>query len=359
VRKLIRTAVGFVCYYLGLTRFLLFITELVTGEKTLVAFVYHRVTDRSNGDVGYLIYDVGIDYRSFDVQVAAIKRHFRIAGLSEYIDCVSGRKQPDRRTALLTFDDADFEFIKYALPVLAKHHCESVVFAPTDFIGTDKRFWHLRVTNLTRNIDSNGWARLQGLAGQFKEQIAQVIRQSSVADEDRRGETCRALAHALDQMDAEEVDSIVTKLEQIVAAKYTLGVSCMSWVQLAQIAEQGVTIESHTVTHRKLAWLDEQAIRRELVESKRLLEQKLGNTVTAICYPAGSFNDTVVAAAREAGYQAGFTTKPGLGAFALPVDERFRLRRVSMYGDSKYGADFHLAKMMLKRIFFGKAWNRD
>jgi peptidoglycan/xylan/chitin deacetylase (PgdA/CDA1 family) len=359
VRKQIRAAAGFVSYYLGLTRFLLFITELVTGDATLVAFTYHRITDRSNGDLGYLIYDVGDDYRSFEVHVAAIKRYFQIAGLPEYIDCISGRKRPDSRAALLTFDDADFEFIKYALPVLSKYHCESVVFAPTDFIGTDKRFWHLRVTNLIRNIDSEGWARLQSSASQFKEQIAQVIRQSSVSDEDRKGETCRALAYTLDQIEAEEVDSIVTKLERIVAAKYTLDISCMNWEQLAQIAKQGVAIESHTVTHRKLAWLDEQAIRRELVESKRLLEQKLGNAVTAICYPAGSYNDTVVAAAPEAGYQAGFTTKPGLGSFALPGDERFRLRRVSMYGDSKYEADFHLAKMMLKRIFFGKSWNRD
>jgi peptidoglycan/xylan/chitin deacetylase (PgdA/CDA1 family) len=357
VRKLIRTAVGFIGFYLGLTRFLLFITELFTGEKTLVAFKYHRITDRSNGDLGYLIYDVGIDYRSFDVHVAAIKRHFRIVGLPEYIDCVSGRKRPDRRTALLTFDDTDFEFIKYALPVLSKHHCKSVVFAPTDFIGTDKHFWHLRVTNLARNIDPDGWERLQSRASQFKWHIAQVIYHSSVADEDRRAETCRALAYTLDQMDAEEVESIVTELERIAAVKYTLGVSCMNWVQLAQIAEQGVAVESHTVTHRKLEWLDEQAIRSELVESKRLLEQKLGNPVTAICYPAGSFNDTVVAAAPEAGYQAGFTTKPGLGSFALPGDERFRLRRVSMYGDSKYEADFQVAKMMLKRILFGKSWS--
>ncbi len=354
---MVETVIGFASYYLGLARFLLFITEFVTGEKTLVAFKYHRITDRSNGDLGYLIYDVGDDYRSFEVHVAAIKRHFRIVGLSEYVDCVSGRKQPDRRAALLTFDDADFEFIKYALPVLSEHDCKSVVFAPTDFISTDKRFWHLRVTNLARSIDSDGWERLQSNASQFKGQIAQVIRQSSVADEDCRAKTCRALAYTLDQMDAEEVDSIVTELERIAAAKYTLGVNCMNWEQLTQIAEQGVAIGSHTVTHRKLARLDEQTTRSELVESKRLLEQKLGTTVTAICYPAGSFNDSVVAAASEAGYQVGFTTKPGLGSFALPGDERFRLRRVSMYGDSKYEADFHLAKMMLKRILFGKVWD--
>jgi peptidoglycan/xylan/chitin deacetylase (PgdA/CDA1 family) len=357
MRELTRTVIGFVGYYLGLTRFLLFITELVTGEKTIVAFVYHRVTDRSHGDIGYLKYDVGIDYRSFDVQVATIKRHFRIVGLSEYIDCISGRKQPERRIALLTFDDADSEFIEYALPVLSKHLCKSVVFAPTDFIGTDKHIWHLRVTNLIRSIDSEGWTRLQSHAGQFNEQIAKVIRQSSVADEDRRAKTCRVLAHTLDQMDPYELDLIVTELEQIAAAKYTLGVTCMNWEQLAQIARQGVAIGSHTVTHRKLASLDEQAIRTELVESKLLLEQKLGNTVTAICYPAGSFNDTVMAAAPEAGYQAGFTTKPGLGSFALPEGERFRLRRVNMWGDSKYVAGFHLAKMMLKRMLFGKAWN--
>jgi peptidoglycan/xylan/chitin deacetylase (PgdA/CDA1 family) len=354
---IIETVIEYVSYHLGLVRFLLFITELVTGEKTLVAFTYHRITDRSSGDLGYLIYDVGDDYRSFDIQVSVILRYFRIVELSEYIDYITGKERPDERAALLTFDDADFEFIKYALPVLSRHHGRAVVFAPTDFIGTNKHLWHLRVTNLIRNLDSNGWGKLQSSAGQFKGQIAQVIRRSSIADDNGRAKTCKALARSLDQLDAEEIDLIVTELERIAAAKYTLGVTCMDWEQLAQIAKQGVAVESHTVTHRKLAQLDEQTIRTELAESKRLLEQKLGNNVTAICYPAGSFNDTVAAMAPEAGYQAGFTTKPGFGSFALPEDERFRLRRLSMYGDSKYEADFHLAKMMLKRILFGKSWN--
>ncbi len=323
----------------------------------MVAFVYHRVTDRSNGDVGYLIYDLGIDFHEFALQVAAIKRYFRIVGVPEYVECVSGKKRPKKRSALLTFDDADSDFMKYALPVLKSHGCNAVVFAPTDFIGTERRFWHLRLTNLIHNVGLEDWKTVQERAGRISGQIAELIRRLSVSDEARRGETCRALAHALDQTDAREVDSLVAELERIAGAKYTLGVTCMNWEQLAEVSRQGVAIESHTVTHRKLVWLDEETITHELVESKRILEQRLGGVVMAICYPAGSFNDTVVAAASRAGYQAGFTTRHGLGAYALPEDERFRLRRISMYGSSRYEADFYLAQMMLKRIMFGRSWN--
>jgi peptidoglycan/xylan/chitin deacetylase (PgdA/CDA1 family) len=87
-----------------------------------------------------------------------------------------------------------------------------------------------------------------------------------------------------------------------------------------------------------------------------VLEEKLGRPVTAICYPAGSFNDAVVAVAAEAGYRAGFTTQPGFGSVGLVGDEIYRLRRLSMYGENECQADLHIAKLALKRLFFGKKW---
>ncbi len=359
MRKALRTAIGFLNYYLGLTSVFLFLTELLRREKTLVAFKYHRITDRSKGDLGYLIYDVGDDYRSFEVHVAAIKGHFRIVGLPEYMDFISGRRKPNRRSALLTFDDADSEFVEHALPVLIKYGCRSVVFAPTAFISTDRRFWHLRVTSLVSSVGPEEWSSLQKQSGQFPIEVGQAIRQSFVSTESRRANSCRVLVQVLDRLKADKTEAIVARMEQITHTSYSLGVHCMTWEELETIARQGASIESHTVTHRKLAFLDEQTVRSELVESKHLLEEKLRNTVTAVCYPAGSFNDKVVAAAMQAGYQAAFTTKAGLGSFGLPREERFRLRRASMHGDSKYEADLHIAKMMLKSILFGNNWDRD
>jgi peptidoglycan/xylan/chitin deacetylase (PgdA/CDA1 family) len=358
MRRFVNPVLAYCCRFLGLTRLLLSVTEMLTREKMLVAFTYHRVTDRSTGDLGYLIYDVGIDYRAFEIQLEVISKYFEIVGLQDYEKFVLGEKPLGKRSALLTFDDADSEFATYALPVMTSRNCPSVVFAPTDFIGTAKRFWHLRVTNVLSSVTERSWEAVRGQAAQFAQPIAAVIINSSVKNDDARGVACRALAWALDGLDPQEAEHCVLELEKITGVSYTLGVACMNWAELKKALGQGVAVESHTVTHRKLARLDPEAIRLELTQSRQVLEQKLGQRVTAICYPAGSFNDLVAEEAERAGYLVGFTTKHGLGGQALPVNELFRLRRVGMYGDTRYQAELHLAKLALKRLLRGRYFDQ-
>jgi peptidoglycan/xylan/chitin deacetylase (PgdA/CDA1 family) len=80
-----------------------------------------------------------------------------------------------------------------------------------------------------------------------------------------------------------------------------------------------VTFGSHTLTHPHLTALSEPEWRRELTESKRLLEDRLGRPVETLAYPYGDFSPAIAAAAREAGYRAGFTTIPGLNSLAGPA----------------------------------------
>jgi peptidoglycan/xylan/chitin deacetylase (PgdA/CDA1 family) len=51
------------------------------------------------------------------------------------------------------------------------------------------------------------------------------------------------------------------------------------------------------------------AIRHELVESKRLIEEHTGRPVSSVCYPWHSFGPTASSLAREAGYRASFCGK--------------------------------------------------
>jgi peptidoglycan/xylan/chitin deacetylase (PgdA/CDA1 family) len=64
----------------------------------------------------------------------------------------------------------------------------------------------------------------------------------------------------------------------------------------------GATIGSHGVTHCRLADCDDDALRWELEESRRYLEDVTGKPVTALSYPHGAASDRVREAARRAGY---------------------------------------------------------
>ena len=85
----------------------------------------------------------------------------------------------------------------------------------------------------------------------------------------------------------------------------------VNWEQLKQMAAEGITIGSHTLTHPDLRKLDDQDLLKELKESKRILEEGLGQSVDFLCYPGGSFDERVRQAAIKAEYKVACATNPG------------------------------------------------
>src|SRR5439155_1073369 len=61
----------------------------------------------------------------------------------------------------------------------------------------------------------------------------------------------------------------------------------VTWAQLREMLAAGMEIGSHSMTHPFLDALDEQALRREFGDSKRLLEDRLGAPVHAASRPRG------------------------------------------------------------------------
>jgi peptidoglycan/xylan/chitin deacetylase (PgdA/CDA1 family) len=101
----------------------------------------------------------------------------------------------------------------------------------------------------------------------------------------------------------------------------------LTWEQIREMQERGVTFGSHTLTHPRLPALPEAAWRRELAESKRLLEEGLGRPAATLAYPYGDFSPEIAQAALEAGYRACFSTIPGLNG---PETDPAALRRMNV-----------------------------
>lgn len=95
------------------------------------------------------------------------------------------------------------------------------------------------------------------------------------------------------------------------------------------LIREGWEITSHTVDHPDLTTLDAARLRSELVDSRAEIERRLGVKVRFFCYPAGRYNETVVAAVRAAGYSAATTVDPG---YATPRGNRLELPRVRVNG---------------------------
>lgn len=78
----------------------------------------------------------------------------------------------------------------------------------------------------------------------------------------------------------------------------------MSASDLQELANAGMEIGGHSVTHPNLATLSLERLQSELGDSKRKLQDDLGIEVRHFAYPGGRFNQLVVEQCELAGYQS-------------------------------------------------------
>ena len=115
----------------------------------------------------------------------------------------------------------------------------------------------------------------------------------------------------------------------------------MTAERIRQLHKAGIDFGSHGLSHVKLAEVDRGRMREEIVHSKSRLEALLDEEVRHFCYPYGSHDPDVVAAARSAGYASAVTcvraaASPGMDLLALP-------RKAISYGDNLAGYFWKLA----------------
>ncbi len=85
----------------------------------------------------------------------------------------------------------------------------------------------------------------------------------------------------------------------------------MTWDQVRELRDGGMTIGDHTYTHPYLSKLTPAQLTHEVVGSKTVLEQELGQPVTHFASPFGYTSDALVSLLKSAGYVSGRTTYPG------------------------------------------------
>lgn len=84
----------------------------------------------------------------------------------------------------------------------------------------------------------------------------------------------------------------------------------LTWDHLGEMSQNGIMIQSHTLTHPALGSLSEDKLRFELSESKKRIEEMLNNQVKYISLPFGSCQEDVFRIAGETGYAGVFTSSP-------------------------------------------------
>jgi peptidoglycan/xylan/chitin deacetylase (PgdA/CDA1 family) len=92
----------------------------------------------------------------------------------------------------------------------------------------------------------------------------------------------------------------------------------LAWSQVEELRAAGMTLGSHTWSHRNLARLEAAEASRELTRSRQVLEERLAEPVSAVAYPWGKPGRHVTPATFALAARAGYA----LGVFSLPRSVR-------------------------------------
>jgi peptidoglycan/xylan/chitin deacetylase (PgdA/CDA1 family) len=111
-------------------------------------------------------------------------------------------------------------------------------------------------------------------------------------------------------------------------------IDAMDWRQVEELHETGMEIGAHTVSHPNLAVVGDEALGRELGESKADLEDRLGVGVERFAYPFGKPKHNYDARVAEAVAQAGFKEAFAVTYRPVPaIPQTYRIPRYSIVED--------------------------
>jgi peptidoglycan/xylan/chitin deacetylase (PgdA/CDA1 family) len=336
LRRFIRSAIAWGLYYSG-ALWLMARSRLRDGA---IVVMYHRVlpagADTFSSD------SIIVTPQTFARHMRFLKRHFHLLSMRELADAYAASQPLPPMSCVVTFDDGWFDNHRHALPILREHQVPAVVFAATDYIGSDRCFWQERIARMLYLA--------AGSAGEPSRLAAlHAGAEIGVQDPARRRELALAAVARLKSRGPAAIAALENELR---SALESAGIHAglgddrfMSWPELKALAgDPNLTIGSHGCSHAPLTSLDAAACEGELRRARDTLERELGRPVDTVGYPNGDYDDTVVALARAAQYRLGFTTDKGTISIA---DDAFRLRRVNIGESNTRSAPDFLCALLL------------
>lgn len=220
--------------------------------------------------------------------------------------------EPGRWVAM-SFDDGYADNVAHALPALERHRARATFYLTAGLMERRLAPW---------------WDRLAHALEQARRREARVelggVRVAvATGTAAARSAALRALLPHLRVAPAEQ-DRRLSAIERALEAADAAPCALATWSEAARLAERGMEVGAHTLTHPFLSTLDPAAQLEEIAGSRRLVTERLGVAPRGLAYPGGDHDAFSIGAADRAGFDHAVTTRAG---DARPGAPRFELRR--------------------------------
>lgn len=282
-------------YYSGIAKFLISFLRFRKCAKLLI-ITYHKVYPSSGGRQ-YL----GVSKEEFEKHIRFIKDNFEIVSMRDGLRILSENNRKGIYVAI-NFDDGYMDNYLYAYPILKKYSVPVTLFLTTDFIGKEHIFWWDKVVNIVNSLKTDSLEIVLG-SNKYCFKLNGLRQRDKVAKD---------INMFLMTKSHDEICRLVEKLEKKFLRKAIKPCVMLGWDEIIEMSKSGVHFGAHTKTHRNLCQLNAEEIRKELIDSKREIEERLGTEVLEFAYPFGIFNERVKEIVKDAGFKCARTTLKGV-----------------------------------------------
>jgi len=100
----------------------------------------------------------------------------------------------------------------------------------------------------------------------------------------------------------------------------------LNWNEIKLMSSNKVDIGSHTITHPELHKISSEDVIKEIVGSKREIEEVIGKNVDYFAYPSSRFNKKIINLVKSSGFRGAF----GESGLIKPGDNPFCVKRISV-----------------------------
>jgi peptidoglycan/xylan/chitin deacetylase (PgdA/CDA1 family) len=260
----------------------------LSSRRVGIALIYHGV-DPIQGDVDrHIVPPHGS--RLFAAQVRHVLRRYRVVEADRLLGSAAERKRGEPFPVAITFDDDLRGHQDVVLPILARARATATFFLTGSSLERAYAFWWER---LQRALDAG--VDLSGI---------DVVGASS----DPSARSIHEIGREIESMTPAERDGFSAALAEKLGPDPPE--SGLRTAGVRALVAGGMRIGFHTLRHDSLLSLDADALARAMTAGRAELEAVTGQKLTAIAYPHGHVDSRVVAAARSAGFEFGFTTRP-------------------------------------------------
>jgi peptidoglycan/xylan/chitin deacetylase (PgdA/CDA1 family) len=289
---------------------------------------YHSVSDDPSWRGGYMQESLVVSPGVFDRQLAALKRRHRLTSVDDIVDRMRAGRSIDSRAVAVTFDDGYEDNHRVVFPILKKHGASATFYVTTGAVGDEDILWTVR---LRRSIRTCGRDRLPlTFLGPHP---------LDVSTDEAKEAAVKMLTGIVKRCKREEIEEILREVHEAAGTGQAAfdRRTMMNWEEIRELHRAGMSIGAHTVSHFNLPSLDTSDVAREVIASKKELEDKLETEIRHFAYPNGRTDRHCDARVAKIVAMAGFHS--AVTSLAGPVSSRYSEYCVPRLGVAPRHAD--------------------